>query len=141
VDIIITTALIPGKPAPKLFTREMIESMKQGSVCVDLAAETGGNIEVTRSGEVVNHKGVTVIGYTDLPSRLPTQASTLYSNNVTKFLLSLGAKDHFNLDFNDEVVGVGLGCAAFVLYFRDARPLMRCAVVMCVADARFYCVP
>ena len=103
VDIIISTALIPGKKAPLLITKEMVESMKEGSVIVDLAAETGGNIETTRAGEVYNHKGVTCIGYTDLPSRLPTQSSTLYANNVTKFLSSLGEKDHFNIDLEDEV--------------------------------------
>lgn len=78
--------------------------MKQGSVIVDLAAETGGNCEATRPGELHVHRGVTIIGYTDLPSRLPTQSSTLYSNNVTKFLLSIGDKGRFNIDLKDEVV-------------------------------------
>ncbi|KAM5535172.1 hypothetical protein V8D89_011108 [Ganoderma adspersum] len=105
VDIVITTALIPGKPAPKLITEEMVAAMKQGSVIVDLAAETGGNCAVTKPGELNVHKGVTVIGYTDLPSRLPTQSSTLYSNNVTKFLLSIGPGDgRFSIDLEDEVV-------------------------------------
>jgi NAD(P) transhydrogenase subunit alpha len=71
VDIIITTALIPGKPAPKLITAEMVESMKPGSVIVDMAAEQGGNCELTEPGKVVVKHGVTIIGYTDLPSRLP----------------------------------------------------------------------
>uniref|UniRef100_A0A1I8FED5 proton-translocating NAD(P)(+) transhydrogenase n=1 Tax=Macrostomum lignano TaxID=282301 RepID=A0A1I8FED5_9PLAT len=102
IDILITTALIPGKPAPKLISREMVESMKPGSVVVDLASEAGGNIETTKPGEA--YKDVVHIGYTDLPSRLPTQASTLYANNVSKLLLSMGAKDHFYLDMNDEVV-------------------------------------
>jgi NAD(P) transhydrogenase len=104
VDIIITTALIPGKPAPKLITKEMIESMKPGSVVVDLAAEAGGNIEVTKPGEIYKYKGVTCIGYTDLPSRLPTQSSTLYSNNLYKFLLSIGGKGRYYVDLEDEVV-------------------------------------
>ncbi|KAJ6572918.1 PNTB-domain-containing protein [Mycena sp. CBHHK59/15] len=104
VDIIITTALIPGKPAPKLITNEMVAAMKQGSVIVDLAAEAGGNCEATRPGELYVHNGVTIIGYTDLPSRLPTQSSTLYSNNVTKFLLSLGGDGKFVVDLEDEVV-------------------------------------
>ena len=91
-------------PAPKLITREMIESMKLGSVVVDLAAETGGNIETTRPGELYVYKNVIFIGYTDFPSRLPTQSSTLYANNISKFLLSMGQKDHFNIDLNDEVV-------------------------------------
>ncbi|KAK0210930.1 NAD(P) transhydrogenase beta subunit-domain-containing protein [Desarmillaria ectypa] len=105
VDIVITTALIPGKPAPKLITHQMIAAMKQGSIIVDLAAEAGGNCEVTKPGELVVQNGVKIIGYTDLPSRLPTQSSTLYSNNVTKFLLSLGPGDEkFAIDLEDEVV-------------------------------------
>ncbi len=104
VDIIITTALIPGKPAPKLIKREMIESMKDGSVVVDLASEAGGNIETTKPGEMYNYKGVTHIGYTDFPSRLPTQSSTLYANNLTKYLLSMGPKGNFYVDLEDEVV-------------------------------------
>jgi NAD(P) transhydrogenase len=82
----------------------MVAAMKHGSVIVDLAAEAGGNCEATRPGELYVHKGVTIIGYTDLPSRLPTQSSTLYSNNITKFLLSLGADGKFVVDLEDEVV-------------------------------------
>jgi NAD(P) transhydrogenase len=104
VDIIITTALIPGKKAPTLITREMVESMKPGSVIVDLAAEMGGNVETTKPGEVYNHNGVICIGYTDLPSRLATTSSTLYANNITKFLLSMGHENKFRIDLNDEVV-------------------------------------
>ena len=72
VDIVITTALIPGKPAPKLITKAMVESMKFGSIVVDLASETGGNCEYTKPGELFIHNGVKIIGYTDFPSRLPT---------------------------------------------------------------------
>lgn len=105
VDIVITTALIPGKPAPKLIKEEMVAAMKPGSVIVDLAAEAGGNCEVTVPGELIVHKDVTIIGYTDLPSRLPTQSSTLYSNNITKLLLSMSPEDkHFGVDLKDEVV-------------------------------------
>ncbi|KAJ5737663.1 uncharacterized protein N7483_002788 [Penicillium malachiteum] len=105
VDIIITTALIPGRPAPKLITKEMVAAMKPGSVIVDLAAEAGGNCEATIPGQLSSYKGVTVIGYTDLPSRLPTQSSTLYSNNIIKYLLSMAPKDKsFGIDFKDEVV-------------------------------------
>ncbi|KAJ0150028.1 NAD(P) transhydrogenase subunit alpha, partial [Colletotrichum tanaceti] len=105
VDIIITTALIPGKPAPKLITKSMLEVMKPGSVVVDLAAEAGGNCEKTKPGELYTYKGIKIIGYTDLPSRLPTQSSTLYSNNVTKFLLSMSPKEKaFGIDLTDEVV-------------------------------------
>jgi NAD(P) transhydrogenase len=88
VDIVISTALIPGKKAPILITKEMIEAMKPGSVVVDMAAEAGGNIETTKPGELYKYHEVTHVGYTDLPSRLPTQSSTLYSNNISKMLLS-----------------------------------------------------
>src|SRR6059058_3139246 len=81
-DIIITTALIPGKPAPKLITADMVRSMKPGSVIVDLASEQGGNCELTVPGEVAVRHGVTIIGYTDLPSRLANQSSTLYATNL-----------------------------------------------------------
>lgn len=105
VDIVITTALIPGRPAPKLITKEMVAAMKPGSVIVDLASEAGGNCELTSPGELVKHNDVTVIGYTDLPSRLPTQSSTLYSNNITKLLLSMAPQDKsFGVDLSDEVV-------------------------------------
>ncbi|TRM57609.1 NAD(P) transhydrogenase beta subunit-domain-containing protein [Schizophyllum amplum] len=104
VDIVITTALIPGKPAPKLITEAMVAAMKQGSVIVDLAAEAGGNCALTKPGQLNVVNGVTIVGYTDLPSRLPTQSSTLYSNNITKFLLSLGGDGKFAVDLSDEVV-------------------------------------
>lgn len=110
VDIIITTALIPGKGAPLLLPKEAIDCMKPGSVVVDLAAEAGGNCGYTKANEVVRSPGgVTVVGYTDLPSRLPTQSSTLYSNNIVRFLLSMGPftrkiKGEFMIDYKDEAV-------------------------------------
>ncbi|KAH8116781.1 NAD transhydrogenase mitochondrial precursor [Phellopilus nigrolimitatus] len=105
VDIVITTALIPGRPAPKLITNEMVAAMKPGSVVVDLAAEAGGNCEATLPGQLAVYSGVKIIGYSDLPSRLPTQSSTLYSNNITKFLLSMSPQEiHFGVDLSDEVV-------------------------------------
>ncbi|KAF2668070.1 PNTB-domain-containing protein [Microthyrium microscopicum] len=105
VDIVITTAMIPGKPAPKLITKDMVNAMKPGSVIVDLAAESGGNCEFTVPGEIAIQNGVTVIGYTDLPSRLPAQASNLYSNNITKFFLSIQfGEKQFGVDLEDEVV-------------------------------------
>ena len=94
VDIVITTALIPGKPAPKLITKQMIELMKPGSVVVDLAAEAGGNCELTQKDTIVVHNGVKIIGYTDLPSRMSGQSSALYSNNISKFLQSMINKDN-----------------------------------------------
>jgi NAD(P) transhydrogenase subunit alpha len=106
VDIIITTALIPGKPAPRLITAEMVESMKDGSVIVDLAAEQGGNCELTRPGEVYEHNGVTIIGYTDLPSRLATQSSQLYATNLRHLLTDMTPEKDGQIVVNmdDEVV-------------------------------------
>ena len=106
VDIIITTALIPGKPAPKLITAEMVRSMKPGSVIVDLAAEQGGNCELTQADQTVRIDGVTIIGFTDLPSRLPTQASRLYANNVANLLTDMTPQKDgkLNIDLNDQVV-------------------------------------
>ena len=106
VDIIITTALIPGKPAPKLITTEMLQSMKPGSVIVDLASEQGGNCELTEPGQVVVRHGVTIIGYTDLPSRLSKQASTLYATNLLRLIEELcKAKDGvINVNMEDEVI-------------------------------------
>ena len=104
VDIIITTALVPGKAAPVLLTEEMVSSMRQGSVIVDLAAEAGGNCAVTRPGEVVTQHGVTVIGYVDLPSRLAPTASQLYGSNLTHLLADMGGAKSFHVDLEDAVV-------------------------------------
>ncbi|TAL46310.1 MAG: Re/Si-specific NAD(P)(+) transhydrogenase subunit alpha [Methylovulum sp.] len=106
VDIIVTTALIPGKPAPKLITATMVESMKAGSVIVDLAAEQGGNCELTESGKVVVKHGVTLIGYTDLPSRLANQSSQLYATNLRHLLTDLCPEKNgvINVNMDDEVI-------------------------------------
>jgi len=106
VDIIITTALIPGKPAPKLITADMVKSMKPGSVIVDLAAEQGGNCELTVPHEVTVKHGVTIIGYSDLPSRLSRQSSTLYSTNLFRLAEELcKARDGIiNVNMDDEVI-------------------------------------
>jgi len=107
VDIIVTTALIPGRPAPKLITEEMVKSMKNGSVVVDLAAEQGGNCELTVPHELsVTDNGVTIIGYSDLPSRLPTQSSQLYSTNLRHILTDMTPeKDgQMVIDMEDEAV-------------------------------------
>jgi len=106
VDIIITTALIPGQPAPKLITAEMVESMKSGSVIVDLAAEQGGNCELTEPNKVVNRHGVTLIGYTDLPSRLAAQSSQLYATNLRYLLTEMCPEKDGELVVNmeDEVI-------------------------------------
>ncbi len=106
VDIIVTTALIPGKPAPELITEAMVETMKHGSVIVDLAAEMGGNCKLSEADKVVVKHGVTIIGYTDLPSRLATQASQLYATNLRHLLTDLTPeKDgNINVDMEDEVI-------------------------------------
>ncbi|MCK5191610.1 MAG: Re/Si-specific NAD(P)(+) transhydrogenase subunit alpha [Methylococcales bacterium] len=106
VDIIITTALIPGKPAPKLITAGMVESMKPGSVIVDLAAEQGGNCALTKKDKVVVKHGITLIGYTDLPSRLAAQSSQLYATNLRHLLTELCPEKNGIIDVNmdDEVI-------------------------------------
>jgi NAD(P) transhydrogenase subunit alpha len=106
VDIIITTALIPGKPAPKLITAEMVRSMKPGSVIVDMAAEQGGNCELTEPGQAVVKHGVTIVGYTDLVSRLAKQSSTLYSNNLLRLTEELcKTKDGIvNVNMEDDAI-------------------------------------
>ena len=106
VDIIITTALIPGKPAPKLITAEMVASMKDGSVIVDLAAEQGGNCELTEPDQLVSKEGVTIIGYTDLPSRLAAQSSQLYGTNLRHLLTDMTPEKDGQavVDMEDEVI-------------------------------------
>ncbi|MEA3292126.1 MAG: Re/Si-specific NAD(P)(+) transhydrogenase subunit alpha, partial [Pseudomonadota bacterium] len=106
VDIIITTALIPGRPAPELITKEMVQSMKPGSVIVDLAAEQGGNCKLTEPGEAVVKHGVTLIGYTDLVSRMAAQSSQLYGTNLRHLLTDLTPEKNgdINVDMEDEVI-------------------------------------
>ena len=102
-DVVITTAAVPGRPAPKLIPASAVERMRPGSVIVDLAAETGGNAEVTVPGEVVEHGGVTVIGTRNLPSSMAYHASQLYSRNVGALLLHLAPEGELTLDWNDEI--------------------------------------
>lgn len=103
VDIVITTALIPGRPAPKLWTKDMVEMMKPGSVIVDLAAERGGNCDLTVPDEkIVTENGVTIVGYTDFPSRMAAQASTLYSTNIRHMLTDLTPKKDGVIEHNME---------------------------------------
>lgn len=110
VDIIITTALIPGRKAPVLVNEEMLSLMKAGSVCVDLAAANGGNVAQTKPNEIVTtSNGVKIVGYTDLPSRLASTASNLFANNIAKFILSIGPqttkeKGVFQIDLEDDAV-------------------------------------
>jgi len=128
VDIIITTALIPGRRAPIMVTKEMVSKMKSGSVTVDLAAESGGNIETTvKDQKIMTDNGVTCLGYTDLPSRLPTTSSSLYANNISKFLLSAGPHttkepSYFYIDHEDEAVRGMLVCEKGKMMFPAPLP-------------------
>jgi NAD(P) transhydrogenase subunit alpha len=102
-DVVVTTALIPGRPAPRLIPRTAIESMRPGSVIVDLAAEAGGNAELTQADEEVAHSGVTILGPTNLPSSMPYHASQLYARNVTALVQHLAPEGELKLDFEDEI--------------------------------------
>jgi len=100
---VITTAAIPGKKAPTLVTREMVEGMRRGSVVVDLAAERGGNCELTVPGERVDHNGVSIIGPLNIPSAIPFHASQMYSKNIVTFLLHLVNEGELVVDLEDEI--------------------------------------
>jgi len=103
-DVVITTAAIPGKRAPILITKEMVEAMAPGSVIVDLAAERGGNCELTKAGETVSHHGVTILGPTNLPATVPYHASQMYARNIVTFLKHLVNKEgNLNIDTTDEI--------------------------------------
>jgi NAD(P) transhydrogenase subunit alpha len=103
-DLVISTAAIPGKPAPRLITREMVEKMKAGSVIVDVSAETGGNCELTKPGETVEHHGVTIIGPLNLPSTMPMHASQMFSRNVQTLVDLLRKDGKLTLDMNDDII-------------------------------------
>jgi proton-translocating NAD(P)+ transhydrogenase subunit alpha len=102
-DVVITTAAIPGRPAPKLIPASAVRAMRPGSVIVDLAAETGGNCELTKPGEETNEGGVTIVGFTNLPSTMPAHASQLYARNVGALLTHLAPEGELKLDFADEI--------------------------------------
>ena len=137
VDIIVTTALIPGKPAPRLITADMVASMKDGSVLVDLAAEQGGNCELTVPGEVVVMHGVTIIGYTDLPSRLAAQSSQLYATNLRHLLTDLTPdKDgRLVIDMDDEVIRGATVCKDGETTWPPPAPTLSAVVQPAVAEA------
>jgi NAD(P) transhydrogenase subunit alpha len=105
MDVVVTTALIPGRPAPTLVTQEMVESMHPGSIIVDLAVERGGNCPLSKPGEVVEHAGVKIIGYTNMAGRVPGNTSALYANNLRNFVkLTLGKEGELNIDRDDEII-------------------------------------
>src|SRR5262245_24720182 len=102
-DVVITTAAVPGRPAPRLVPGSAVAAMRPGSVIIDLAAETGGNCELTAPGEVVVREGVTIVGPVNLPSSMPSHASQLYSRNLLALLQHLAPKGELNLDWDDEI--------------------------------------
>jgi NAD(P) transhydrogenase subunit alpha len=102
-DVVITTAAVPGRAAPRIIPATTVRAMRPGSVIVDLAAETGGNCELTVPGEVVERDGVTIVGLTNLPSTMPYHASMLYSRNIQALLLHLAPNGELELDWNDEI--------------------------------------
>ena len=104
MDAVITIAAIPGQAAPKLITKDMVESMKPGSVIVDVASDSGGNCELTEPGKIARHKGVTICGYMNLASSMPIPASQMYARNIDALLNLLCPKGQLNLDFNDEII-------------------------------------
>ncbi len=122
VNIVITTALIPGRPAPKLWLADMVELMKPGSVIVDMAAEQGGNCDLTRPGEVYEHNGVTIIGYTDLASRMPSVASELYGTNLWHFLQEMGSAAGWKIDPDNDAVRPALILEAGELRWPPPKP-------------------
>ena len=102
-DVVITTAAVPGRAAPKIIPASAVQAMRPGSVIVDLAAETGGNCELTEPGEIVDREGVTLVGVTNLPSTMPYHASTLYSRNIQALLVHLAPEGTLSLDWSDEI--------------------------------------
>jgi NAD(P) transhydrogenase subunit alpha len=132
VDIIITTALIPGKPAPKLITTGMVESMKPGSVIVDLAAEQGGNCSLTEPGKVVTHKGVTIVGYTDLPSRMASMSSQLYGATIATLLEDLvtGTPTSSSATGDASSAGVSTEAGGPILHADLSDEVVRGAIVL-----------
>ena len=103
-DVIITTAAVPGRKAPILVTTAMVEAMSEGSLIIDMAADGGGNVELTKAGEVVDHHGVRIVGLSNPPAEMGTHASFMYANNVLKLLALFGAKGQLDPDWNDEIV-------------------------------------
>ena len=103
-DIVLTTAAVPGRKAPILLTQSMVEGMGEGSIVIDMAADGGGNCELTKAGEVVEHQGVRVVGLTNPPAEMGAHASFMYANNVLKLFALFGSKGQINPDWNDEVV-------------------------------------
>jgi len=124
VDVVITTAAIPGKKSPVLITDDMLQAMQSGSVIVDLAAERGGNTEGAVANEVVVKHGVTIVGYTDYPSRSAVHASQLFSKNISTFLLNMVKEEQFSIDLEDEIVKGALLVHEGQVVHEMIKPLM-----------------
>ena len=103
-DVVVTTAQVPGRPAPRLITADMVKGMRAGSVIVDLAADSGGNCELTENGKEVLKHGVLILGYSDLPASLPEDASNLFARNVAALLALVQGKEGLKLDLEDEII-------------------------------------
>ena len=103
-DIVVTTALIPGKPAPKLISESMVNTMKPGSIIMDLASENGGNCELTKKDEIITHNGVTIDGSSNIPGSMPVHASELYAKNITAFLTYMIEDGELKLNLDDEII-------------------------------------
>jgi NAD(P) transhydrogenase subunit alpha len=123
-DVVITTAAVPGRKSPILVTTPMVEAMAEGSLIIDMAADGGGNCELTKAGEVVEHQGVRIVGLTNPPAEMATHASFMYSNNVVKLLALFGAKGQVHPDWSDEIViGVTLARAGELTHAATAEAL------------------
>ena len=107
-DVVVTTALIPGRPAPVLITNNMVDAMKPGSIIMDLASENGGNCELTKKDEIIVHNGVTIDGTSNIPGSMPVHASELYAKNITAFLAYMIKDGQLELDLNDEIISGAL---------------------------------
>ena len=103
-DVVVTTALIPGKPAPKLISESMVNSMKPGSIIMDLASENGGNCDLTKKDEIITHNGVTIDGSSNIPGSMPVHASELYAKNITSFLTYMIEDGELKLNLDDEII-------------------------------------
>jgi NAD(P) transhydrogenase subunit alpha len=123
-DVVITTAAVPGRKSPILVTTAVVEAMAEGSLIIDMAADGGGNVELTKAGEVVEHQGVRIVGMSNPPAEMATHASFMYSNNVVKLLALFGAKGQLNPDWSDEIViGVTLARAGELTHAATAEAL------------------
>ncbi len=124
MDLLITTAAIPGRQAPRIITGSMVEGMKAGAVIVDMAAESGGNVEYSKPGEVINHQGVTIVGPENLPSQMPIHASEMYARNLYNFLSPWIKEGELEFDYEDEIVAGSLMTRDGEVVHERVKPLI-----------------